>query len=179
MHKYDKIKSLKSAEFRRLTGVSKSVFQLMIAVVKAAERVCMKHGGRPSRLKIEDKLLMTLEYLREYRTYFHLGQSYGLSESTCYRNCRWVEDVLIRDKTFALPGKKVLLRNDSPLELILVDATETPIERPKKTNAKETEGQKQKQQTKVVLFGKKEKAHDEKSTGCVSIIPENTMYGFL
>jgi len=37
---------------------------------------------------LEDRLLMTLEYLREYRTYFHLGQSYGLSESACYRSCR-------------------------------------------------------------------------------------------
>ncbi|NEO42783.1 MAG: transposase family protein [Moorea sp. SIO4A3] len=25
---------------------------------------------------------MTLEYLREYRSYFHIGQSWGLNEST-------------------------------------------------------------------------------------------------
>jgi hypothetical protein len=53
-----------------------------------------------------------------------------------------VEDVLIRDGTFALPGKKMLLQNDSPIEVILVDATETPIERPKKTSAKQTKSQK-------------------------------------
>ena len=39
---------------------------------------------------------MALEYLREYRTYFHLCRSYGLSESACYRSCRWVEDILIK-----------------------------------------------------------------------------------
>ena len=87
---------------------------------------------------------MTLEYQREYRTYFHLGQSYGLSESACYRNCRWVEEVLVRNKTFALPGKKVLLDNDSSIEVILIDATESPIERPKKTSTKQTESKKQK-----------------------------------
>ena len=92
----------------------------------------MQHGGKPPRLSTEDKVLMALEYLREYRTYFHLGQSYGLSESSCYRNCRWIEDVLIREGTFALPGKKMLLESDSPIEVILIDATETPIERPKK-----------------------------------------------
>lgn len=136
MHKYDNLKTLKSNAFKRLTGVSKSTFQTMLTVVKAAERKRMEKGGKPSHLHVEDKLLMSLEYLREYRTYFHLGQSYGLSESACYRNCKWVEDVLIRDKNFALPGRKVLLKNDSSIEVILVDATETPIERPQKNGKK-------------------------------------------
>ncbi|HAT3882275.1 TPA: hypothetical protein JBA38_08915 [Legionella pneumophila] len=30
---------------------------------------------------MEERLLMTLEYLREYRTYFHISCGYGLSES--------------------------------------------------------------------------------------------------
>ena len=142
MQKYDMIKELPSDRFRRLTGVSKSVFQIMVSVMQAAEHKRMEKGGKPSHLKTEDKLLMTLEYLREYRTYFHLGQSYGLSESACYRNCKWVEEVLVRDKTFALPGKKVLLDNGPSIEVILIDATETPIERPKKTSTKQTEGKK-------------------------------------
>jgi hypothetical protein len=136
MQKYEKIKELPSGKFRRLTGVGKSVFQSMAGVIRAAEHKYLEKGGRPSYLQAEDKLLMTLEYLLEYRTYFHLGQSYGLSESACYRNCKWVEDVLIRDKAFALPGKKVLLDKDSSIEVILIDATETPIERPKKTSTK-------------------------------------------
>ena len=135
MQKYNKVKKLPSSGFRRLTGVSKSVFQTMLTVVKAAEKKRMEKGGKPPHLGTEDKLLMTLEYLREYRTYFHLGQSYGLSESACYRNCKWVENILIHDKQFALPGKKVLLKNDSQLEVILIDATETSIERPKKRYA--------------------------------------------
>ena len=28
---------------------------------------------------------MALEYWREYRTYFHIGQSWGVNESTAYR----------------------------------------------------------------------------------------------
>ena len=76
---------------------------------------------------------MALEYLREYRTYFHLGCSYGLSESPCYRACRWVEDSLIKSGKFSLPGKKALLKSDVEYELILIDASETPIERPKKS----------------------------------------------
>ena len=130
MKKYEAVNKLSSTEFRRLTGVKKTTFIEMIAVVKEAENTSRR--GKPSLLSVEDKLLMTLEYLREYRTYFHLGHSYGLSESACYRNCRWIEDTLIRSKAFSLPGKKALLKSNAEFEIILIDATETPIERPKK-----------------------------------------------
>ena len=116
----------------------------MITVVKEAENKRISRRGKPPHLSIEDRLLMTLEYLREYRTYFHLGQSYGLSESACYRNCRWIEDTLIKSKTFSLPGKKALLRGSAEFEIILIDATETPIERPKKKDSLQKTDKKQK-----------------------------------
>ena len=78
-------------------------------------------------------LLLTLEYLRESRTYFHTAQNYGVHETTAIRICRWVENVLIHSGKFSLPGKKVLAKSDVEFELVLIDATETPIERPKKT----------------------------------------------
>ena len=77
-------------------------------------------------------MLMTLEYLGEYRTYFHIGNSYGVSESACYRNIKWIEETLVRHPDFRLPGKKELIKSKDELEVILIDATETPIERPKK-----------------------------------------------
>jgi len=132
MQKYATIQHLPSKAFRRLIGVSKLNFQGMLSIMRAANQKKMARGGRPSKLAVEDQLFMALEYLREYRTYFHLGQSYGLSESSCYKICRWVEDTLIKDPRFRLPGKKVLLKSDASLEVILIDATETPIERPKK-----------------------------------------------
>jgi len=132
MQKCECVKNLPSRKFRRLIGVSKNVFQEMLSIVKMAALKKAKKGGRPSTLAIEDQLLMALEYLREYRTYFHLGQSYGVSESSCYKTCKWVENTLIKDEKFRLPGKKVLLKNNMPLEVILIDATETFIERPKK-----------------------------------------------
>jgi hypothetical protein len=136
MDKYRKIKKLNPIEFRRLTGVRPGTFQEMLKILKDAEKKKMSRGGKPHRLKLEDRLLMALEYLREYRTYFHLGQSYGLSESACYRSCRWIEDVLIKSGAFSLPGKKVLLKSDTEFEVILIDAAESPIERPKKKGQK-------------------------------------------
>jgi hypothetical protein len=75
---------------------------------------------------------MALEYMREYRTYFHIAQSYGVSESAAYKSIRWVEDTLVKHPDFALPGRKQLLKNEMEYEVILIDATETPIQRPKK-----------------------------------------------
>ena len=75
---------------------------------------------------------MTLEYLREYRTYFHIGQSWGLNESNVYRIIIKVEKCLIESGLFRLPGKKALLNQDLEWEVVVVDVTETPVERPKK-----------------------------------------------
>ncbi len=77
-------------------------------------------------------LLMALEYLREYRTYFHIGQNYGVSESYAYKIIRWVEDTLIKRGIFNLPGRKALLKSEVAYSVVLVDASESPIHRPKK-----------------------------------------------
>ena len=66
-----------------------------------------KHGGKPlTKLQIEDKLLLTLQYWREYRTMEHLTYEYGVVKSAVHSSMEWVEDALIRDGTFRLPGKK-------------------------------------------------------------------------
>ena len=144
MQKYKKIKKLEPEEFRRLTGVKPGTFLEMLTILKEAETVKMLKGGKPHRLSIEDRLLMALEYLREYRTYFHLGQSYNLSESACYRSCRWVEDALIKNAKFVLPGKKTLLKSDVEFEIVLIDAAESPIERQKKKGSSKKTNKKQK-----------------------------------
>jgi Helix-turn-helix of DDE superfamily endonuclease len=135
--KYEKIKNYKDEEFRRLSGVKRSTFKKMIEILAEAEKKKKIRGGKPNALPMEERLLMALEYLREYRTYFHVASSYGISESSCYRNIKWIEDTLIRHPDFALPGRKALLKSDMEYEVILIDATETPIERPKKNKDQE------------------------------------------
>lgn len=126
------IKQLSEEEFRRLTGVKKQTFEEMILILKSVRKEKLSKGGRGPKLKIEEVLLMTLEYLREYRTYFHISKSYGVCESYAYKLIRWTEDTLIKSKLFSLPGRKALVKSDVEYEVILIDATETPIERPKK-----------------------------------------------
>jgi hypothetical protein len=107
----------------------------MLPILDSVYKAKMSKGGRKPKLAIPDMLLLTLEYLREYRTYFHIGKSYGVSESSAFKTIRWVEDTLVKHPDFALPGKKVLKKNDMQFEVILIDATETPIERPKKSKS--------------------------------------------
>ena len=134
--KYEQIKLLEDEKFRRLTVVKKATFEKMRLILAEAEIKKKARGGRKSKLSIEDRLLMALEYIREYRTYFHVSQSYGLSESTAYDIIKWIEDTLIRHPDFALPGRKALLKSDMEYEVVLIDATETQIERPKKEDSK-------------------------------------------
>jgi Helix-turn-helix of DDE superfamily endonuclease len=119
-------------QFRRLTGLKRPVFSDMIRVLHASQR--RRKGGNRRRLSLEACLLMTLEYWREYRTQFHIAHSYGVDEATVNRTIRWVEDTLIKSGAFSLPGKKALRTTDVEYSVVLVDATETPIERPKKNS---------------------------------------------
>lgn len=135
--KYEQIKSLEDEKFRRLTGVKKATFEKMTQILQETEIKKKARGGRKSKLSIEDRLLMALEYIREYRTYFHVSQSYGVSESTAYDIIKWIEDTLIKHPDFALPGRKALLKSDVEYEVVLIDATETQVERPKKKKSKE------------------------------------------
>lgn len=130
--KYDQIKDLEDEKFRRLTGVKRTTFEKMVSILTDADLKKKAKGGRRNKLTIEDQLLMALEYIREYRTYFHIAKSYGVSESSSYKTIKWIEDTLIKDPLFSLPGRKALLKSDMEYELILVDASESPCERPKK-----------------------------------------------
>jgi len=126
--RYETIEHLNDRDFKRLTGVQRESFEEMLAVVEKG----LGSFGRPPKLSRADQLLMTLMYWREYRTEFHIGQSYGVSEATVCRTIRKVEDVLVRSKKFRLPGKKALQPSDTVFEVILVDVSEQPVVRPKK-----------------------------------------------
>ena len=104
--RFNQLEQESSENFRRLTGVKRATFNLLVGILNQAEIKRKTQGGKQNKLSIEDRLLMALEYLREYRSYFHISRSYGMSASACYRNIRWVEDTLIKDGSFSLPGKK-------------------------------------------------------------------------
>jgi hypothetical protein len=131
---YNTIKDSKRQDFKRLTGVHKETFQTMLDVLNQGIRAF----GRPPKLALADRLLMTLMYWREYPTQFHIATTYGVSEATVCRTLTKVEKVLMQSGKFRLPGKKALLDPDKPLEVVVIDATECPVERPKKNSESTT-----------------------------------------
>src|ERR1700742_2123630 len=132
MMKFETVKGLDKEKFSRLTGVKRTTFDKMIGILEQSIQSRKTTKGRKKKLSIENMLLMTLEYIREYRTYFHISQSYSVSESNAYKTVKWVENTLIKHPDFALPGRKALLKSDMEYEVVLIDASESPIERPKK-----------------------------------------------
>lgn len=128
---YELVRHLKPAHFKRLCGVRPETFVKMVELL-SPNLDFGKRGGQP-KLSVEDQLLMTLEYWREYRTYFHIAQSWNLHESTVYRIVRRVETLLVQSGKFNLPGKKQLQQVEHEIEVIVVDVSETPVEHPRKT----------------------------------------------
>src|SRR3989304_5524614 len=98
--KFDNLQKLSHKQFRRATGVKPKTFDKVIEVVQAAydqkKAMAKSPAGRPPKLSVQKRVLMTLEYLREYRTYMNIGLSYGISESNAFENIRWVENVRIQ-----------------------------------------------------------------------------------
>lgn len=115
--------------------MKRATFDKMVEILRKGYAENRQHRGMKPKLSIENLLLATLEYLREYRTYAHIAASYGIAESNIYRGIKWVEDTLIRDGTFSLPGRKAPLKSDMEYEVVLIDATESPIEHPKKNKS--------------------------------------------
>ena len=140
------IKDIKPSLFKRLVGVSKATFTKMLEEINRLQplsrhKVAGKMRGPKSKLSLENKLLMLLMYYREYRTFLHISASYGISEAQCWRIITDLEKLLIKSELFHLPGKKVLQEANN-FEVILVDVSETAIERPKKNRDITTQARK-------------------------------------
>ena len=127
---YADLKTKPEPAFKRLTGVRPATF---LDMCEALEKHLSSRGRKPKHC-LEDRLLLTLMYWREYRTHAHIGQTYGLSESAVCRTIHTVEEALMRSGQFTLPGKKALTKSDLSFEVVVLDATECPVERPKKNS---------------------------------------------
>jgi len=131
--KYTTLSKKSDSYFQRKTGVKKPTFGKMVDIVKKSIANRKTKRGNEATFQVEDQLLIMLQYYREYPTFFSLGDMWGIHESTAQRTVRRMEDILIADGTFSLPGNTGL-QNLTAEDLVLIDVTESPIERPKKNS---------------------------------------------
>ena len=144
-NRWEHVQALPAHQFRRLTSVKPATFTLMVEVVNTAERN-KKKSGKPHKLSSEDRVLLALEYqrihrflyLRDYPTYLRLSVNWGVLESTAKRIQNRPENLLMNDPRFHVLGKKRLLE----LDVVVVDASERPVEKPKKNNVSFTAARK-------------------------------------
>jgi hypothetical protein len=122
--------------------VDPATFEKMLSILQKKYDTLHQNGGKPPKLTVEDKLCITLIYLREHRTMDSIAVEYGVCKGTVCLSIQWVEDTLTEDGTFALPEKKVLGRKSASIKYVVVDVTESPINRPEKDQKEYYSGKK-------------------------------------
>ena len=129
---YEKIEKLKDKEFKLITGVTRSVFYEMLEVLRKKYAEEHARGGRPG-LPVEQRLTLSLEYWREYRSFRHMANDHQISKSKINEAVIWVEKVLSESEEFKLKDLRERFKpgEESSIEVILIDVEEQPIERPK------------------------------------------------
>jgi len=133
MTRYEKAMKLKNEDFKQLIGVKKETYEKMLIILKNEYKNKHRKGGRKPKLSIEDQLFLSLKYMRQYVTQKELSFEFEVGEATTNYIIKWIENTLLKSGEFSLPSKKALIDNGTLIDVILIDATETPIERPKKT----------------------------------------------
>ena len=149
--KYERALQLNQAQFRRKTGVDLETFAEMEAVLHERE-TSKRKSGRPPALPVGAHLIFTLEFWREYRTSFHLGQDWDIHETTVGRTVGRVEEALLKSGRFSLPGKKTLKDADTVFTAVVVDVSEVPCERPNKKQRAWYSGKKKRHTLKLQLL---------------------------
>ena len=122
----EKIEKLSDAQFQELFGVKKPAFYLFLEVLECKYSEEHKAGGRPGKLSVLDRLVIMLQYYRDYMTMGRLAYDYDVSKSTICEAIDWAEKTLIRHGNLPLPKKRKLEKSDE----ISIDVTEVEIERP-------------------------------------------------
>ena len=134
MTPYAQLPTNKPEEFLRTVGLSQEDFLHLHGKLAAyldeqkALKPLTRRGRKDSKLALEDRMLLTLYYLRHYPTFINLAAIFGISESYCHKVYARTARQLA--KVEKLPNRKVLLEN--PTATVAIDVSEQPIERPVK-----------------------------------------------
>ena len=129
--KFAQVQGLSKQKFKRRTGMSHQAYYVIVNEVKKQEKN-KKKPGRTCKLSVEEQVLVTIQYWREYRPYFQIGVDWDVSESMVCRTVHKVENILIKSGKLSLPGQKELRTLSDPEMVLVMDVMESPIERPTK-----------------------------------------------
>ena len=134
-------------------GMYKLDFLYLLTLVEKWHREQALHpkGGHPFVLAAYDYLAITLLYMRHYHTMESMADEWGVSKGTI---CKVYNNTI----TYLVTSGKLRLLSDKDLsdgDVVVVDATESPINRPKKGQKEFYSGKKKRHTIKTqILFCK-------------------------
>lgn len=135
--------------FRRLTGVDIALFSEMTKKIRPLwrdRRDNFEKGGRNHKLSgVDNHLLALLLYYRCYVTYEFLSFFFDSDETTVMRSVKRIEKMAAR--VIHIEKNRGVSREDT--EYLILDATEQPVQRPKKGQKKYYSGKKKKHTVKT------------------------------
>jgi len=128
-----RIEKMAASKYKEIFGVEKHVFDRLLRLLQAADAFQRKSSaGRKPQLSVLDKLVITLMYWREYRTYRHIAFDYSVGKSTIGEVILWVENTIIASGLCNLKSARELRENPNKIKIAIIDVTEQEIERPKR-----------------------------------------------
>lgn len=140
---FRKLDKLSDKKFLRMVGLPKQCFSTLVEKIKI--EIEQQQIGKPimnrgikGTFLLEDKILVTLYYLRHYPTLESLGGIFSISTSYVHKIYKKYSSIMV--KLFHVEGAKSL--TSATLTTVLMDVTEQEIERPTKGQKKYYSGKK-------------------------------------
>ena len=144
MAPYAQLPTHKPEEFLRTVGLSREDFLHLHGKLAAyldeqkALNPLTRRGRKDAKRTLEDRLLLTLYYLRHSPALINLAAIFGISESYCHKV--YARTARLLAKVGKRPNRKALLENLAATWVI--DVSEQPIERPVKNQIAYSSGKK-------------------------------------
>src|SRR5712692_11481356 len=124
--------------FKQLSGMRVTEFEEVCRRVRplweAEEAKKCPQGRRSHFQTLEDRLLALFMYYRTYVTHEWIGYLFGMHNANVCRQFQRLEPLVAR----VIHIKKDRTLTKEKVEAILVDATEQPIQRPRKRHAQKS-----------------------------------------
>ena len=140
-----------SKTFQSLFGLSVAQFDVILQRVELKWHDSVisayKRPGRDYKLELSDMILMLLLYYRSYVTQMFVGYLFGIDDSRVCRIIQRLEPILA--SVMAIEKRKKLSQEE--VESLLIDATEQPIERPKRRQKPYYSGKKKRHTLKTEI----------------------------
>lgn len=130
-------------KFSRQVGLPIEKFKILVEKVEQKittykEANPLSTRGKKPELDIPNQLLLMLMYYRNYYTFFTLGSIFEVSEGQANKLFHKMSRIVV--KVLALKGRKKM--STEKIQAVIIDASEQPIERPKKKQKQYFSGKK-------------------------------------